>query len=426
MATYWVWSDVVDNHEGTQAVVLYVDKIYMTHEYRNKVAITLLIAALLLLWSLKQDKSLDKNSELLQGLSGEDFSSLRARRRTAIKGGDDDPEIIGTRSWVALRWSKHLELEKGGGGKGKLDVGWMAAEVDRLAASEKYLQAGQLLLWMEKNKKDSERVHGLVSNYELVKQRFCFACEFKERIHDEEGYILSSSDSGKTVWYKKSSTKKDSIVVKVQAHFKKCDVTHLMAFAKECHTCKSWIPFTRHAAEVVDARPDDGIESVVHVCVGLPGISRDILMHFWCNDFDDNGIFWFFANSVGEGQGVYGWHDIFLPSEVPKRMAIRASVKYAGTRAQERVAKQRVKACISEPSLGVSLVMLPLESSINLPNTSVVSPRFARCSLFDSVDGSGLVRHLLHKRGGSLHRDAASVANQLRLEEGSAHSSGVG
>jgi len=167
--------------------------------------------------------------------------------------------------------------------------------------------------------------------YTQIKQRYTFSREFTQRLRDNDSWTLSSNDekNNRKVWYKKGGS--SNLLVKVECDFCHCDLVHVLAHAKEAHTCPSWIPFTRFAAKVVDVKGDDGIELVVHACIGIPGISRDALIHFWTNDsLDEQGKYYLFNNSVGEGQGIYDWHKSLFKglASPPSPMAPRVSIKY--------------------------------------------------------------------------------------------------
>ena len=162
-------------------------------------AVTMALASLLaLLWmwkgGLAGDKRVDTGDERASDL---DFSAVKARRKTTMKpGGGNDMATIGTPTWVEARWAMHMEAAKAGesGSKmKKLDLAKVCEEVNALAASEKALQAGSLLLRLEckVHQKDTDKISGLIPSYVQIKLRYCFAKEFKSRIEDEEGYTLS-------------------------------------------------------------------------------------------------------------------------------------------------------------------------------------------------------------------------------------------
>lgn len=248
--------------------------------------ITLLLAPLIALITFLYKRS-TKESLVLEtrhpSTGDVDCSNLRARRKTEFIDYSS-PSIIGSKAWIDLKWNGHLERVGAGakrnGFKGKINIKKECSSITNLKDQEKYLQAGsKLLLLISRTNLTSTDLPDI----ELIKLKYCFALEFKSRLKDEEGWTLSSDDKKniRKVWYKPSTTKEGSLLVKVNCTFKKCDILHLMSFAKECHTCKSWIPFTRHAAKIVDIKENLGIESVVHVCIGIPGIARDILLHIW-------------------------------------------------------------------------------------------------------------------------------------------------
>ncbi|GMH77711.1 hypothetical protein TrST_g7568 [Triparma strigata] len=253
--------------------------------------------------------------DIFVGDDDDDFSRVRARRKTEFVDWKS-PDVIGSIKWIEERWSKHLkrvggEAKRNDVKNSKINLSEMCKNVKDLADREKYLQAGEAMLLLEASSRGGGRGEEVIleigqSSYDLIRSRYCFGMEFKDRLNDTKDWTLSTDDKKniRKVWYKPSSTKSGSIIVKVECMFKNCDIVNLMAFAKECHTCKQWIPFTRHASKVVDVKETTGIESVVHVCIGIPGIARDILLHIWCNDSLESKKFYFFCNSVGEAIAI--------------------------------------------------------------------------------------------------------------------------
>ncbi len=331
--------------------------------------LSLICFAIALLYYFETSRSSSKRNDAQKQLDPTELHSPTSTLESPLSQPSLDDKV-GSDQWVKQEWQKHVQgrkqqlrtkkLKRGGG----YTVKDLEERINKLVEDGKFTPAGSALLDAEvegviccknytgmqgipvqsattgttgapgqkgeKGDKGDIRKKGnrgdTGSLFHQVRARYCFSKHYLSQLHDSHGWNVSSSSPSRKVSYKKA-TDGNNIVVKVGADFPKASPVHLLAHAKECHTCKSWIPFTAHAAKVEDLN-ESGIEAIVHVCIGVTAIrlARDVLVRFWGDDDLPNGKYTFFAHSVNEGQGVHGWDRSY---NSPKPLDIRASIRYA-------------------------------------------------------------------------------------------------